>query len=504
VRKIRDSREFAQECQLLRRRASLAEKVINWCGPVPGLIQAAGMLPGGLSTVDSFVVATPQVQDFQFEGQAWCQRYLKFIIIVFALNIISAALFIGFVDRPVYDDQYNIFDVQSYAHKGLSAATVLSHRNPPGPTSFLWMAAGVNLLGGNELRDARIAVLLSWVLLFVGILVGARYSSFPQIWYGALLAALVFPHSVTATATALTEGPALLFATLGALTWIETASRPTATPTFLLLGIFGGLSMGIAVTCRQYYLALLSAAALFALFQSRGQGSKGKLPRSLGMVLSLAVASAPVILLIMVWRGISSPGMATGTSYHIYKAGVGLNPFRPIVAAFYSCFYLAPLTFPALKHLRPGARWPALLVASISGVVAAYFRSSLLQPGPLHTVVQTASRPLAGEFILFGLIATLTFYNAIAIGLLLWRRRDIVLSCPPLLFALLTVVFFIAEQLGVGGNLPLYDRYLLQLAPFLGILAFSLTPRLTSARLLALAALSAVSHVMLWRYAFGT
>jgi len=108
------------------------------------------------------------------------------------------------------------------------------------------MAAGVRLLGGEELRDARIATLLSWVFLLVGILVGARFSSFPQIWYGALLAALVFPHAVTATATALTEGPALLFATLGALTWIESASRPTATPSVLLLGILGGLSMGIA------------------------------------------------------------------------------------------------------------------------------------------------------------------------------------------------------------------------------------------------------------------
>jgi len=101
-------------------------------------------------------------------------------------------------------------DVHTYAHQGLSVATVLSHRNPPGPTSFLWMAAGVRLLGGAELRDARIANLISWVLLFVGILYGARYGSFPQIWYGALLAALVFPHSVMAAATTLTEGPALL------------------------------------------------------------------------------------------------------------------------------------------------------------------------------------------------------------------------------------------------------------------------------------------------------
>ena len=467
------------------------------------MIEASGMLSGGLSSVDSFVAATPPVQDFQIEGQAWSERYLKLIIFVFALNVISAALFIGLINRPVYDDHYNIFDVRSYADKGLSVSTLLSHRNPPGPTSFLWMAAGVRLLGGGELHDARIAVLISWILLFVGVLVGARFGSFPQIWYGALLAALVFPHSVMATATVLTEGPALLFAILGALTWIESASRPTATPSSLLLGIFGGLSMGIAVTCRQYYLALLPAAALFAVFQSRGKGSKEKLLRSLGMILSLAVASVPVILLIKVWRGISSPGMAAGTSYHIYKARVGLNLFRPIVAAFYSFFYLVPMTFPVLWRVMHAARWPALLVASLGGIVAAYLRSSLLQPGPLHTFVRTASRLPAGEFILFGLIAGLTIYNAIAIGLLLWEKRDIVPSCPPLLFALLTVVFFIGEQLGVGGNLRLYDRYLLQLAPFLGIIAFSLTPRLTPAVLLALAALSAVSHVMLWRYAFG-
>jgi hypothetical protein len=424
--------------------------------------------------------------------------------LIFALNVISAALFIGLINRPVYDDRYNIFDVQSYAREGLSVATLLSQRNPPGPTSFLWMAAGVRLLGGEELRDARIATLLSWVLLLVGILVGARYSSVPQIWYGALLAALVFPHSVTATATVLTEGPALLFATLGSLIWIESVSQPTATASCLLLGTIGALSMGIAVTCRQYYLALLPAAALFALFQSREQGPKGEWLRPLGMILSLTVASAPVILLIMVWRDISSPGMATGTSYNIWKAGVGWNPFRPIVAAFYSCFYLVPLTLPILWRVRPEVRWRALLVASLGGVVAAYSRFSLLQPGPLRTLVRAASRLPAGELVLFGLIATLTIYNVIAIGLLIWKERDIVRSCPPLLFALLAVVFFIGEQLGVGGNLPLYDRYLLQFAPFLGIIAFSLTPRLTSVRLLALAALSAVSQVMLWRYAFGS
>src|SRR6266705_6620859 len=106
------------------------------------------------------------------------------IILALVLDLISAALFIGLVNRPVYDDPYNIFDVHNYATRGLSVDTLLSQRNPPGPTSFLWMAAGVRLLGGGELRAAPIANLVSWVLLFVGILFGARYGSFPQIWYG--------------------------------------------------------------------------------------------------------------------------------------------------------------------------------------------------------------------------------------------------------------------------------------------------------------------------------
>jgi hypothetical protein len=461
------------------------------------------MLSDRLSTVDAFVAAAPQVQALQIEGHAWSRRYLRLVIIAFVLNMISATLFIGLINRPVYDDRYNTVDVQNYAHGGLSVATVLSQRNPPGPTSFLWMAAGVRLLGGEELRHARIAALLSWVLLLAGILIGARYGSFPQIWYGALLSTLVFPHAVMATATVLTEGPALLFATLGALMWIESGSRPTASLSFLLLGILGGLSMGVAVTCRQYYLALLPAAALVGVFQLRGRGSKEKLFRALGIILFLAVASTPVILLILIWRDISTPNMATGMWYN-WRAGVGLNVFRPIVASFYSCFYLVPLTFPVLWRVRPAPRWPALLFASLGGIVAACLRSSLLQPGPLRALVGTASRLPAGDFILFGLLAGLTIYNAITIGLLLREKRDTLMSCPALLFALLTGAFFVVEQLGVGGNLPLYDRYVLQIAPFLGIIAFTLIPQLTSARLMALAAMAAVSQVMLWHYAFGS
>jgi hypothetical protein len=467
------------------------------------MTEGSGTLSDRLSMVDTLAAGRPQVRDCQIEGQAWARRYRSLVIIAFALNLISAALFIGFVNRPVYDDNYNLSDVHTYAHQGLSVATVLSHRNPPGPTSFLWMAAGVRLLGGGELRDARIANLISWVLLFVGILYGARYGTFPQIWYGALLAALVFPHSIMAAATTLTEGPALLFAILGALTWIEAASRPTGTASSFLLLILGAFSMGLAVSCRQYYLALLPAAFLFSLFRLRGQEPREKFLRLLGTLLSLCVASAPLILLIVVWRGVTSPGVAAGLPHQElgWKAYAGLNIFRPIVAAFYSCFYLVPLTLPAVWRGRASARWPAFLVALITGILAAGLGTSLLQPGPLRAFIQLGSRRPGGEFILLGSIAALTVYNAVVIGLLLWEKRHSVRSCPPVIFALLTAVFFIVEQLGVGGNVPLYDRYLLQIAPFLGIIAFSLIPRLGFSRLLTLGVMNAAAHIILWSHA---
>jgi hypothetical protein len=335
------------------------------------------------------------------------------------------------------------------------------------------------------------------------VLFGARYGSFPQIWYSALLAALVFPHSVMAAATTLTEGPALLFAILGALTWIEAASRPTGTASCFLL-ILGAFSMGIAVSCRQYYLALLPAAALFGLFRLRGLGSKERFVRLLGIILSLSVASAPLILLIVIWGGVTSPGVATGLSHQElpWRAYAGLSVFRPIVAAFYSCFYLAPLTFPVVWRVRLPFRWLAFLAASISGILAACLGPSLLQPGPLRALVGLASRLPAGQSILIGSITALTVYNAFMMGLLIWQKRQIVLSCPPIIFALLTVVFFIVEQLGVGGNVPLYDRYLLQIAPFLGMIAFSLIPRLGFSRLLTLAIMNAAAHVILWSHVF--
>jgi hypothetical protein len=428
---------------------------------------------------------------------------LRFVTLVFVLNLVSAALFIALVNRPVYDDGFNIFDVHNYAAKGVTPDTLRSQRNAPGPTSFVWMATAVRVLGGNELRDARTGALLSWVLLGIVVLVGARFSRYPELWYAALIASLVFPHSIMAAATVLTEGPALFFALVGALAWTEFVARADSKAPSLIHGMLGCLFLGLAVTCRQYNLALLAAAGLTAALQLRAKtwddGKKG--PFVAGILFSVALSLVPVLLLILVWKGIASPSMESGTSYNMmYKASAGLNLTRPVIAALRVSVYLVPLTFPLMMRVKPSHRWRMLAIAAVGGIAAGYWTESLLQPGPLNTIVVVASRVFRSRAFPFGLIAAVAICNALASGLALWQERKLVWSSPPVAFSLLAIAFFIGEQFGVGGNIPFYDRYVLEVAPFLGIIAFALLPSLDKARLFALIILSFFTHFMLWRY----
>ena len=439
------------------------------------------------------------------DDQAWRDTYLKPVVLLLLLNLISATLFIIFVNRPVFDDGFNIYDVHNYAAKGFSLETLTAQRNPPGPTSFAWMAVAVRLIGGNELRAARLGALFSWVLLGIGILLGARFSRNPQLWWAALLALLVFPHAVESAAIVLTEGPALLFALIGALVWTEFVSRADLGTRAFVMGVFGCLLMGVAVTCRQYFLALFPAAGLLAAYQRTRMawGPSEKWRWAWHVFFALCLGAVPVLLLVLAWKGISSPGMQSGASYNMmYKAHAGLNFTRPVTAAFYVGLYLLPLTFPLMFKMKSAWRWGAFAVALLGGMAAAPFTKSLWQTGPLNSAVTAAARIPYGANVVLAWIVAVTIYNAIALVVALVDQKSLVKSTPLVAFAVPTILFFVLEQFGVGGNIPFYDRYILQLAPFFGVIAFALLPRLDNARLTAIGGLSLFSHIMLWRYVF--
>lgn len=425
------------------------------------------------------------------------------LVFIFAINVLTAILFMFTVRRPVYDDNGNMLDARAYAAHGISASTIRAQHDTPGPTSFIWMAFAIRLMGHDDLLDARMSVLLSWLLLFALTMVAVRHGEWAGLWYGALLATLILPHSLTAMAAVLTEGPALLFAVLGTIAWTEWVSgqdRPTSMPFAWV--IVGALLIGLAATSRQYYLALFPAAGVLALVTLRGRTSEQVKPYLGRSSFALILGLLPVLAMVFLWKGITSPGMAAGTSFGKIQAGIGLNFLRPVDVAFYVALYLVPFTLPAIWRPPVVRNWRAILFASLVGLVATHFRIALVNPGPLHSLLEGASRiPLAAG-LLFWIVATVTVYNLVAVGSLLWSERSRLGACPPAALAVLVVLFFIVEQVGVGGNIPFYDRYVLELGPFLGIIAFWLLPSFTRSRILALAGLALVSYGMLWRYAF--
>jgi hypothetical protein len=210
-------------------------------------------------------------------------------------------------------------------------------------------------------------------------------------------------------------------------------------------------------------------------------------------------------MLLHVWKGITSPTMAAGTSYSNYQASVGVNLLRPVVTSFCIGFYLVPLTFPAMWEMPAARKWRGLAVAVVVGVAAIPFRERIVDIGVLHSVIETLSSRLpVGGAAVFGFIAVVIVFNAIAVGMLLWEKRAAVPESPPVLFAILAVLFYILEQLGVGGNVPFYDRYVLPMAPFMGLLAFALLPKLTWQRLAVVLGMFLFSQHLLWRFAPGS
>jgi hypothetical protein len=473
------------------------------CAHTLGMRIALNMHLDHLSNADIPKSVQPRLSDSAAESwRPWGGRYFRLASAFLLLNVISALLFIQFVPRPVFDDPNYLPDVHRYATQGVSVDTIRRHVSPPGPVGFIWMAVAVDVLRGNELRDARLACVISWLVIGGVILLGGRYSHFPELWCAALLFTLVLPHTLTATATLRAEGPAMAFALFGTLAWLESASRPSVTPGLVFLGAIGGLSIGLAIDSRQYYLALLAAVAAYAIYQWRERGFEMKSLWFANAIGSLAAASIPLLLLIFVWHGLASPGMVSGASYTKWVAKVGFNALRPIVAAFYIALYAFPAAFPAILEARFTQRWRAGLVAAVGGATTAYFFSTLVQPGPIKTFVEFLGRTRAGEHIVLGIITAVAIYNSICLGCLIREKWEMVRSCPPIVLALLVLAFFVVEQIGIGGNLPFYEIYILEVAPFLGVVAFGLLPKLTGPRVSALIFLSVISQGLLWRYAF--
>ena len=190
----------------------------------------------------------------------------------------------------------------------------------------------------------------------------------------------------------------------------------------------------------------------------------------------------------------------SGTSYANWNSGVGLNIVRPVISAFYLAIYLVPLGFPAAFLLNRKQFLISFVVACIGAVILCLTGEGFLQWGPIRSLAVFAGRFPLGAQICLALLGFLAIFNACSLVIAFGIRQRGVTQSSYFGFSILVLLFFVFEQLGVGGNIQFYERYVLQVAPFLGIVAFGIVPEYRGSRLAVLAAMLVFSNLMLWRY----
>lgn len=413
---------------------------------------------------------------------------LRWPALLLVANLLSAGLFIALSDRPVFDDASHLRDVVRYVNDGVSYQTVREHQNPTGPVAFIWMAV-VGSSAGSGLGGSRAAITLCWAIAGLGLLWHCSRAQNPTPWLGALTAALVAPHAITATATMLTEGPSIALSMLGVLLWSRAGERAW-------MAVLGGVLIGLAVATRQYYVALLGALA-GPLALSIAQRERPLPVRTLAF--GFAGGALPVVALLSVWGGFSSPAMVMGLSYGGVTSKVGLSVDRPLVALFYIAAHMLPFGVPFAFQIRGRTRVVAVALATCAALVVCFFGWSWLSPGPLRSIVAAID---AGSGLGRAIVALVVFavtYGAAGWAVAIGRALQ---QDPPseLTVSVAFIGLFVLEQAAVGGDIKFYERYVFQLAPFIGLLSWSIWPGAHLARTMACAALWLAGQAMLWRH----
>jgi len=171
---------------------------------------------------------------------------------------------------------------------------------------------------------------------------------------------------------------------------------------------------------------------------------------------------------------------------------------RPLPAVFYLAVYMCPLSFPLVASLQRRQLWCATMFAVSVFIAVMATSPDILQWGPIKSGIEAIGARSGYQRVLLAALTAVVAFNAWGVtdaSIIEWKRLG-----PLCSFSIFFLLFFVIEQVGVGGNIQFYERYTLQAAPFLGLIGLRLVPRLDCMRLGSVCTMFAFSHWMLWRY----
>jgi hypothetical protein len=286
---------------------------------------------------------------------------------------------------------------------------------------------------------------------------------------------LAVPMIGPASGMALTEVPAMAFASLSLLAAVEAVA--TAAPRRAWLWwVLSGLAAGLAILGRQTYLPALIGFALIGWQRPAQRGGAG---------LAILLAVVLIMPMIVIWGGLSPPMQVPAMRSIVPEYGV-------LAFIYLSCVTLliAPGFFAAAiatwRRALLGAGFALLAgLAAVAGAIRFEVAARVIAAVP-------QSLQVPADLVLRGGMTAAAALFLVAAAINVWERRDDVR------FVLFTVLTVLANGTAAGIGHQFSSRYVLIAFPFALImlqpwvrLGFWAAVRLTLLALLGFASLAA-------------
>jgi hypothetical protein len=389
-------------------------------------------------------------------------------------QLLLAAMFALEYGGYSQDEGAGLRDVSRYVADGVTIESLRDHVNAAGPLAFVAMAMSGEAVGdlhlGSRLLSLFAAAASALLMFRIARCIGGSKTA--AAIASALL--LVNPYAPLAAGSMLTESFSIMLLLFGVYLWIGAISlegQPTWSPRIWA----AALVLGLSVTSRQYYLAVIFALwctnawldlRRFAWRESAQVAAVALRHAAFGLVMV-----APIAFLVAIWGGLAPPLLRDGISHPGWDAEIGINLYRPLSAMMLCGLYSLPLAVLLVDRTTFRPR-PLFTTALLSLCLAAaldlprLFCDSTQQVtcGPVDAVFSAVATiglgaPLAAVMLWVAMLCLL------AIGKALRPDAGRVLALQ--IMAVTALAVFVLEQVFVGGNIPFYDRYIHQVWPLL-------------------------------------
>jgi hypothetical protein len=389
----------------------------------------------------------------------------KEIQVLISLFLGLGITFLVFQHKAIYDEDFHLIEIQNFFKNGLNSQSLSQYATESGIFAHFIASRFIYLIP-NALLAARLSSFLflsvfSWFFLFK--------VKENQAYYFAFLFFISNYISFHLGAIFLTETTAFCLAFISIYNLGKYLENPK-----IAFALISSICLGLAMISRFYLMALYPTILCFilikAIFEKKSKGE---------ILVSLFVFSSSIIflaILVFQWEGITPP--AFKIRYPEFDSGVGFGIIRPIISLLYVGIFALPIIVLS-QRFKIKSYFKEILISIIITVIIYIYIPNLWDTSgiPNHStgIVDFVLDAVRSISPIVYHIANFFFQFLGVMGLLIISKsifEKFDFKSNKLLFSLLFMFFYTLEQAFVSGNVAYYERYLLLVYPFLGIIIF--------------------------------